>query len=131
MKALDPGFAAHIASGATTLARCWRIARSDGMVLGFTDHDAALSFAGTDYLPLMEGGEAAEKLGPQVATGEVLGVLRSDAVAEDDIVLGRYDGAVVETWRVNWRDVSQRLLERRACARMALSAPNCAAASRR
>ncbi len=39
------------------------------------------------------------------------------AITEDDILLGRYDGAVVETWRVNWRDVSQRLLLRRATHR--------------
>ena len=41
-------------------------------------------------------------------------MLHSEAITEDDILLGRYDGAAVETWRVNWRDVSQRLLLRRA-----------------
>ena len=59
-------------------------------------------------------GEAAQKLGPQVDTAEVVGVLRSEAISEADIEAGRYDGAVVETWRVNWRDVSQKLLQRRA-----------------
>jgi uncharacterized phage protein (TIGR02218 family) len=116
MRTLDPGFAAHIASGATTLATCWRIARIDGVVLGFTDHDLSLSFDGTDYLPAhgLDGGEAPAKLGPQTETTEVVGVLHSDAIAEDDILLGRYDGAEVETWRVNWRDVSVRHLVRRA-----------------
>ena len=85
-------------------------------MLGFTDHDATLAFGGLDYLPAhgLDAGEAPQKLGPQVDTTEVVGVLHSDAIAEDDIVLGRYDGAAVETWRVNWRDVSQRLLLRRA-----------------
>lgn len=116
MRTLEPGFAAHIASGATTLATCWRIARTDGVVLGFTDHDRPLSVDGTDYLPAhgLDGGEAPMKLGPQTDTTEVIGVLHSDAIAEDDILLGRYDGAEVETWRVNWRDVSQRHLVRRA-----------------
>ena len=116
MRVLDPGFAAHVASGSTTLATCWRIARSDGVVLGFTDHDVALSFAGTEYLPAhgLDGGEATTKLGPQTATTEVVGVLHSDAIAEDDILLGRYDGAEVETWRVNWRDTSVRHLVSRA-----------------
>jgi uncharacterized phage protein (TIGR02218 family) len=41
-------------------------------------------------------------------------VLSSAAIAEDDILLGRFDGAAVETWRVNWRDVAQRYLVRRA-----------------
>lgn len=112
MRTLDPGFAAHIAGGATTLATCWRIARPDGVVLGFTDHDAALGFAGTDYLPAhgLDGGEATAKLGPQTATAEVVGVLHSAAITEDDILLGRYDGAEVETWRVNWRDAEVRHL---------------------
>lgn len=116
MRALDPAFAAHIESGATTLATCWRIERSDGVVLGFTDHDEMLSFGGIDYVPAhgLEGGEAAQKLGPQVDTTEVAGVLHAEAISEDDILLGRYDGAEVETWRVNWRDVSMRHLVRRA-----------------
>lgn len=116
MRTLDLGFKSHIETGATTLATCWRIERSDGVVLGFTDHDVMLSFGGTDYMPAhgLDGGEATAKLGPQVDTVEVVGILHSAAIAEDDILLGRYDGAMVETWRVNWRDVSMRHLLRRA-----------------
>jgi uncharacterized phage protein (TIGR02218 family) len=75
-----------------------------------------LSFGGVDYLPAhgLDGGEAVAKLGPQVDTTEVVGVLHAAAITEDDILLGRYDGAVVETWRVNWREVGVRHLQRRA-----------------
>ena len=116
MRALDPAFAAHIAAGATTLATCWRLTRADGPVLGFTDHDAPLAFDGTDFVPVagFDAGEVAAKLGPQVDTGEVVGILSSAAITEDDILLGRYDGAVVETFRVNWRDVTVRDLARRS-----------------
>lgn len=116
MRSLDPAYAAHIASGATTLCTCWRLTRRDGVVLGFTDHDRPLSFLGTDFLPAggLEGGTATHKLGPQVDTTEVVGVLTSDAIAEDDILVGRYDGAIVETWRVNWRDPPVRDLTGRA-----------------
>jgi len=116
MRALDPGFKAHIESGATTLATCWKISRSDAAVLGFTDHDLTLSFAGVDFVPAqgLDGSEAPQKLGPQVDTSEVLGVLSSEAITEADIDAGLYEGAEVETWRVNWRDVSQRVLLRRA-----------------
>ena len=110
MRDFEPGFAAHLASGATTLATCWKLTRTDAVVLGFTDHDAALSFDGVTYDPVggFDGGEGASKLGPQVDTSEIVGVLRSDAITEADIVAGLYDGASVETWRVNWRDVSRR-----------------------
>lgn len=110
MRALDPAFAAHIASGATTLATCWRLTRTDGLVLGFTDHDQALSFDGTDFFPTggFDAGEETRRSGPVVSTSEIVGLLVSDAITEDDILLGRYDGATVETFRVNWRDVSVR-----------------------
>ncbi len=114
MKELEAEFAAHLASRATTLATCWKLTRPDTVVLGFTDHDQALSFDGTDYLPMLDGSEAPARLGPQVDTAEVIGVLRSDAIEEADIVAGLYDGAAVETWRVNWRDTGQRMLVRRA-----------------
>ncbi|MDR3475183.1 MAG: DUF2163 domain-containing protein [Devosia sp.] len=116
MRALDPAFAAHIASGATTLATCWRLTRADGVVLGFTDHDLPLSFGGADFLPAtgLDGGEESAKLGPQIDTSEVVGILSSAAITEDDILLGRYDGALVETFRVNWRDVAVRDLVRQS-----------------
>ncbi|MEO6014096.1 MAG: DUF2163 domain-containing protein [Devosia sp.] len=116
MRTLDVGFKAHVESGATTLANCWKLTRRDAMVLGFTDHDQTLSFGGIDYEPMhgLDGGEVGAKLGSQVDTTEIIGVLHSDAIEEADIAAGLYDGATVETWRVNWRDVGQRLLQRRA-----------------
>ena len=51
MKTLPAGLQAHLDSGATTLAWCWRITRADGAVFGFTDHDRPLAFAGTDFEP--------------------------------------------------------------------------------
>jgi uncharacterized phage protein (TIGR02218 family) len=74
-----------------------------------------LSFGGVDYVPAhgLDGGEAPQKLGPQVDTAEVLGVLHAEAITEADIEAGLYDGAEVETWRVNWCDVSLRVLLRR------------------
>lgn len=114
MRDFEPSFAAHIASGATTLCWCWRITRRDGKVLGFTDHDLPLSFEGTVFDPAngLDGSETVERSGAQTQTAEVLGVLNSEAISEDDIQLGRYDGARVESWRVNWRDVSERALIR-------------------
>lgn len=114
MRTFSPGFAGHIASGATTLCWCWKIVRRDEMVLGFTDHDLCLNFSGTQFDPAhgLETSETVERSGAQAQTAEVLGVLHSDAITEDDILLGRYDGARVESWRVNWRDVGQRALIR-------------------
>ena len=45
MKSLSPALAAHLATGTTTLAYCWRVTRRDGTVLGFTEHDRDLTYA--------------------------------------------------------------------------------------
>lgn len=115
MRNLSQDFADHIASGTTTLAKCWRITRTDGVIYGFTDHDVALSFDNTVFDPAYgaDGSEVAQKMGAQVDTSEIIGIVHADKIDEEGILLGRLDGAVVETWEVNWRDVAMRELLRR------------------
>ena len=60
MKALSAALQAHLDSGTTTLAWCWRIERSDGVVFGFTDHDRPVAFEGVTYEP--ESGFAASEI---------------------------------------------------------------------
>ncbi|MBW6495169.1 MAG: DUF2163 domain-containing protein [Burkholderiaceae bacterium] len=85
------------------------------MALGFTDHDRALSFDGTEFEP--ESGFAASEIraGSDLAVDaqDATGVLTSDRITETDILDGRWDNAAVELWRVNWSDTSQRVLLRR------------------
>jgi uncharacterized phage protein (TIGR02218 family) len=115
MKNLSPALQAHQNDGTTTLSWCWRISRSDGVALGFTDHDRALSFDGTMFEP--ESGFAASEIraGSDLAVDaqDATGVLSSDRITETDILDGRWDNAAVELWRVNWADTSQRVLLRR------------------
>lgn len=114
MRKFSPAFATHIASGATTLCNCWLIERTDGVSLGFTDHDRTLKFDGQEYAPAhgLDGSEVSAKLGAQVDTSEITGVLHSLAISEEDILLGRYRNATVSTFRVNWRDVLVREIMR-------------------
>ncbi len=114
MRPVPADLAAHLAQGETTTAQCWRVIRNDGLTLGFTDHDRMLVVEGTVCTPTfgLDGGEVPARLGAQVQTGEVLGILDSAAIAEEDILLGRYDGARVETWLVNWAAPEQKLLLR-------------------
>lgn len=115
MKTLSPDLQAHLDDGTTTLAWCWRIARADGVTLGFTDHDRALVFDGTEFEP--ESGFAASEIraGSDLAVDaqDATGVLTSDRITESDILDGRWDNAQVELWRVNWADTGQRVLLRR------------------
>ena len=105
-------FKAHLASGCTTLARAWAVTRKDGRVLGFTDHDGGLAFEGITFEP--ESGMTAKAIsagtGLSVDNTESYGALSSEAISEADILAGRYDGAEVRAWIVNWADVSQHAL---------------------
>ena len=115
MKSLSSALQSHLDDGTTTLCWCWRISRSDGVTLGFTDHDAVLTFDGTDFEP--ESGFAASEVRSgsdlSVDAQDAEGVLTSDRITESDIIDGRWDAAQVELWRVNWADTSQRVLLRR------------------
>lgn len=103
---------AHLDSGATTLCRAWAVERRDGIVLGFTDHDGGLTFDG--YVFEAQTGLTASALsqttGLSVDNSEAVGALTSDAVTEGDILSGRYDGAVVRAWLVNWADPRDRVM---------------------
>lgn len=110
MRALVPELAAHLNGGTTTIATCWRIARRDGVVLGFTDHDRTLNFVETEFRP--ESGAKGSALRASADLGvdnsEIEGLLSS--VSADDLNAGRYDGAAVELYRVNWSAPSQHVL---------------------
>ncbi|MEM6487339.1 MAG: DUF2163 domain-containing protein [Pseudomonadota bacterium] len=112
MRALPAALQAALDSGATTLCRCWQVTRSDGAVLGFTDHDLDLVFDGVTHLASsgLSAGAAELSTGLSVDSQAVSGALSADAMTEADIALGLYDNALVRQWLVDWRDASVRAL---------------------
>lgn len=106
-------FLDHAASGLTSLCRCWAITRADGIEYGFTDHDLPLLFEGVAFKA--ETGLTAAALtqstGLSVDNSEALGALSDASITEADIEAGRFDGAEVRAWMVNWADVSVRWLQ--------------------
>ena len=107
---MTDAFMSHLQSGTTTLCRAWAVTRRDGLRLGFTDHDRDLTFAGLRFAA--GSGLSAQALeqgnGLAVDNSEALGLLNSEAIAEEDLRAGRYDGAEVQCWWVNWADVNLR-----------------------
>ncbi|MBK0326990.1 DUF2163 domain-containing protein [Rhodobacteraceae bacterium F11138] len=106
-------FQAHVKTGITTLCRCWAIIRSDGKTFGFTDHDLPLHFddiefkadAGLSALALQQS------TGLSVDNTEAIGALSDAAVRDEEIEAGRFDGAEVKAWLVNWAHISARWLQ--------------------
>lgn len=109
---MDDGLAAHLKLGLTTLCHAWAIRRRDGAELTFTDHDAPLSFDGVEFRPDrgLNVRSLSQTSGLSVNNTEAMGALSHSAIREDEIEQGRFDGAEVSCWRVNWADVAQRIL---------------------
>lgn len=116
MSDFSDDFLAHLARDVTTLCHCWTVARADGTVLGFTDHDRALLVDGVACEPQtgMTASEARDAIGLAGDATDIEGALSSDRISEEDIAAGRYDGAVVTTLLVNWREPAQHAVLRTA-----------------
>lgn len=97
---------AGLAAELTTLAICWRVVRQDGVALGFTTHDRPLLIGGMRYqsAPGMAPSAVVSSDGLDIDTMEVAGALSADAITAIDLGQGRYDGADVRLFMVDWRD---------------------------
>lgn len=102
---------ARLTDGAPRLARCWEITRKDGVRLGFTDHDCPLSFDGLVFEANagLDAGALERSTGLSVDNAQAVGALRSDRVSEADILAGRFDGAEVRQWLVDWSEPEARI----------------------
>ncbi len=102
----------HLETGATTTCRAWAVTRQDGAIYGFTDHDRDLEFDGLTFKADsgLTAGALQQSTGLSVDNTEVVGSLSDAAISETDLLAGRFDGAEVVTWLVNWTDVEQRIM---------------------
>lgn len=111
MRTIPSALQAKLDSGATTLCRCWVIARTDGVTQGFTDHDEDLALdavtcrAGTG----LSGSEATQAFDLTVTGSELSGALNDNTLNEDDLAAGLYDAAAVELWLVDWSEPTLRV----------------------
>lgn len=108
MQTLTPELSAHLAAEVTTLATCWSIKRRDAVMLYFTSHDRDLTIDGNVY-------QAADSMTPTAVSSssglavdnlEFEGMLSAAAIAEVDILAGKYDHAEIEIFMVNYADVA-------------------------
>ena len=114
MKQLPEGMQDHLDGGATTLCWCWKLARKDGVLQGFTDHDRSVAFDGLTYEATsgFTASELHDSIGLSVDNLDVQGAITSDRLSEGDLLAGVYDDAEVEIYRVNWQQPAQRVLMR-------------------
>lgn len=95
----------------TCVAFCWRLDRRDGVSLGFTSHDRDLLIDGLAYRasPGMTPSAISLSSGFAVDTLDIAGALSSDAITAADLEAGRWDGAAVRLFAVDWSDPGEPL----------------------
>ncbi|HVI99065.1 MAG TPA: DUF2163 domain-containing protein [Sphingomonas sp.] len=90
----------------TTIALCWRLERRDGVAIGLTTHDRNLVIDGLVHraAPGITPSAIERSDGLDPDTMDVAGALTSGAIREDDLIAGRWDGARVALFAVDWTD---------------------------
>ncbi len=103
----------HLKTGTTGVSRCWRVTRADGVAYGFTDHDCDLAFEGTIFKANsgLSAAALSQTTGLSVDNTEAVGALSDASITEADIFAGRFDGAQVEAWLVQWSEPDNRVLQ--------------------
>lgn len=95
----------------TTLALCWRVERRDGVTIGLTGHDRDLVIDGLLHraAPGMTPSAVRRELGLDGDTMDVAGALTAVAIGEADLLAGRWDGARVALFAVDWTGAAGRI----------------------
>jgi uncharacterized phage protein (TIGR02218 family) len=90
----------------TSLAFCWRLERCDGAGLGLTSSDREIVQDGIAYrsAPGVTPAAITRSLGLEPDSGEVAGAISVDALSESDLALGRWNGAGIALFAVDWTD---------------------------
>jgi uncharacterized phage protein (TIGR02218 family) len=108
MKPRSVGLAAKQALSTTTLCWCWYVERSDLQVFGFTtcstdiEYDGVVYRASTGVMP----SAVQSNRDVSVSNMEVTGMLDSDAITEEDLLVGKWDNAYVHIFELDFTDVS-------------------------
>ena len=103
-------------SGTTTFCHCWMLTRTDGLVLGFTDHDTNITFTPVstpvtfEALTGLTATNVAQTTGFNVDNLDVVGALVSSKITEFDIISGFYDNAQIVVYRVDWSNTASNTI---------------------
>lgn len=99
---------ALVASSSITLARCVKVTRLDSTVVAVTDHNKQLTVSSVDYEPTgYSPTDVSKKIGLSTGNLDIIGLINSDSVTEADLEDGKYNGAAVEIFFIDYTDTTQ------------------------
>lgn len=115
MKLISAELKAHLALETTTLAYLIKLTRVDSTILGFTTHDKNIIYDGVTYQTKNSFTASTLESHNDLSTDNmsVVGILSSDAISSEDILLGKYDNAQVDVYLCNWADLTMGVLQLR------------------
>ena len=101
---VTPGVFADKALKGNAIAYCWRIERTDGFTVGFTEHDCPLKINGTIYTPISSPlpNSTNSTFELNVDNAGVEGIVFPGLVEQEELLAGKYDRAKVEVFLCNW-----------------------------
>ncbi|HRK72402.1 MAG TPA: DUF2163 domain-containing protein [Micropepsaceae bacterium] len=114
MKSIPAAMQAALDSGVTSFARCVKITRADGVVLGFTEHDRDLVIGGVTYRAdaALDAASVESPLGLSVSDTDLAGAIAHDALSEGALDNGDFDAARVELFLTDWQSPGERIILR-------------------
>lgn len=102
-KSISGSLLAELQSGVPIVATCWRIERTDGTVMGFTDWPDEFTY--NTVLYKASGGYQRtaidQKEGLNVDNMDIVGIIDDDSITEEDLLAGIYKGAKVQIFLIS------------------------------
>jgi uncharacterized phage protein (TIGR02218 family) len=98
-----------IQSQVPTLAVLVKLTRIDGTIMGFTSTNRNLTIEGILYerSSAISPSNLRSTVGAGVDNMDLMGLLNSNRITDVDVLAGLYDGATVELFLCNYKDISQ------------------------
>lgn len=114
-KTATAGMSTNLAKDLTFLSTCWRVERTDGVVLAFTDHDVDIEYDSITYdaesgitrSPIKSG------LDLSIDGMDVQGILNSAKISEGDLRAGLYNGAEIYVFVIDWSNTGNGIIRMR------------------
>jgi uncharacterized phage protein (TIGR02218 family) len=111
IKVLQPYGIPWLDNQVCTSAWCWRIARQDGVVMGFTSYDQDITFNGVTYKACTGFAPTAVSTSNDMSVDNLdsEGILTDDGITAEDLRAGVYNNARIEIFLVNYKNLKDEV----------------------
>lgn len=104
MRTVPAAITTERARGSSRLAKIWRLARLDGVVLRFTEHDRDLVIDGETFVSAAAFDPSTIRTVADMSVSDldIVGAFDSELITPEDLLAGRYYGASFWVAEVSW-----------------------------